>query len=131
MVALYANDVALRVNELTTRHFYAIIPPKKGGDFLDFIIDVLVEVVFEAIAEGFMMLSEVFVPNQTFSAKARKILTIVFSLLALVLFFVLVLGILLLAESRGGSSLGWIFVILGGGYILMAVILKIIAVIKR
>jgi len=104
---------------------------QKGGDFLDFIIDVLVEVVFEAIAEGFMMLSEAFMPQKTLSAKARKVLSVVFGLIALVLFFLLLLGIFLLIETRGESSFGWLFVILGGAYLFMAIVLKIIAVIKR
>ncbi len=131
MVALYANDVALRANELTTRHFYAIIPPKKGGVFLEFILDVLMEFVFEMIAEGFLMLSGAFMPNKPLSKKAQTILAIVFSVLAIALFFLLIFGIILLVEFHGKSTLGWVFVIVSGAYLLLSVILKIIAVKKR
>ena len=63
-------------------------------------MDFLVEVVFNVFAEGFVALAGVFMPNKALSPRTEKILAIIFSLIGLCLFGLLVVGIIMLVETK-------------------------------
>lgn len=98
---------------------------------MDVIIDVLVESVFHLFGEGFVSLCLVFVPNKTISDKTKEIISIVSVFIALALLVGLVIGIVLLVETQGNSTLGWIFISLASVYVLLGIIFKIVSVFKR
>ena len=98
---------------------------------MDLIIDIIVEILFGSLAEGFVTLSSVFIPKNTLTPKAEKRLRIIFAVAGLLLFVLLVVGIVLLIESHGKSVLGLVFVILCGFYVASSIALKIITKIKN
>ena len=98
---------------------------------MDFIIDILVEILFGSLAEGFVALSSIFLPKKSLTPKVEKQLRILFTFAGILLFALLVVGIILLIESHGKSVLGLVFVILCGLYVASSTILKIVTSIKR
>lgn len=98
---------------------------------MDFLIDFLVEVIFNVSAEGFVALAGVFMPNKALSPRTEKILAIIFSLIGLCLFGLLVIGIIMLVESRGDNLLGWIFIGVCTIYIALSIVARIVIKIKK
>ena len=98
---------------------------------MDFILDILIEIVFGSLAEGFVALSSFLVPDGFLTPKAEKRLRIIFTFAGILLFALLIVGIILLIESHGQSVFGLIFVILCGLYVASSVTLKIITIIKN
>lgn len=98
---------------------------------MDWSIVMLLDVFLELFAEGFLSLSSVFFPNRSMSGRAQRILRVVVSLLAALMLVLLIIGVIFLAASQGESILGWIFVGVCSIYVLTAIVLKIIAEIKK
>lgn len=98
---------------------------------MDFLIDFLVEVIFNVFAEGFVALAGVFMPNKALSPRTEKILAIIFSLIGLCLFGLLVVGIIMLVESRGDNLLGWIFMGVSTIYVALSIVARIVIKIKK
>lgn len=98
---------------------------------MDFLIDFLLEVVFNVFADGFVALAGIFMPNKTLSPRTEKILTIIFSLIGLCLFVLLVVGIIVLVESHGDSLIGWIFMGVSIIYVVLSIIARIVIKIKK
>ena len=46
----------------------------KGGDFVEFLFDILVEAFFEIFGEGFIVLCSAFIPQKVASKKRKKII---------------------------------------------------------
>ena len=98
---------------------------------MDFLMDFLVEVVFNVFAEGFISLAAAFMPNKAFSPRTEKILTIIFSLIGICLFVLLVVGAVILIESRGDNIMGWILTGVCAIYVVLAIVSKIVAKTKK
>lgn len=94
---------------------------------MDLLVDLLVEVVFNIFAQGFVSLSAAFMPNKTLSPRTEKILTIIFCLIGICLLVLLVLGVVMLVESRGDNLIGWIFIGVCIIYILLSIASRIVA----
>ena len=98
---------------------------------MDFLMDFLVEVIFNVFAEGFVALAGVFMPNKALSPRTEKILAIIFSLIGLCLFVLLVVGIIILNESRGDNPIGWIFMGVSTIYVALSIVARIVIKIKK
>ena len=98
---------------------------------MDFLIDFLVEVVFNVFAEGFVSLAAAFMPNKVLSSRTEKILTVIFSLLGICLFVLLVVGIVMLVESHGDNLIGWIFMGVCTIYVVLSIVARIVTEIKK
>ena len=98
---------------------------------MDWSIVMLLDVFLELFAEGFMSLSSAFFPNRSMSDRAQRILRVVVCLLAVLMLVLLIIGVVFLAASQGKSILGWIFVGMCNIYVLAAIVLKIIAEIRK
>ena len=98
---------------------------------MDFLVDFLVEFVFYIFAEGFVSLSVSFMPNKAISLRTKKILAIVLSLVGICLFALLVVGVVILVESRGENVIGWIFIALCLIYVILSIASRFVAKIKK
>ncbi|MBQ8311520.1 MAG: hypothetical protein IJX80_10970 [Clostridia bacterium] len=98
---------------------------------MELVIEFFAEILFEAFFEGFIALSAVFMPNKILSPKVHRILKVLCCLIAVALLILLVVGVFLLAASQGESILGWIFVGVGAGYVILAIVLKIVSEIRK
>lgn len=91
------------------------------------IIDFIVELLFELLVEGFVSLCDAFVPRKLRSVRSRLVITIIFLVLALLLFVGLVSGVIMLVENRGKSIFGWGMVGLSSAYVISGVLIKLFA----
>lgn len=98
---------------------------------MDIFIDIMVEILFEIFANGFMSAACVFFPNHTMSAKAERNLSIVFCLLGLFMFILLIVGGILLIDSRWCSTIGWVLLGTSVGYMVLALVLRLIKLPKK
>lgn len=98
---------------------------------MDWSIVMLLDVFLELFFEGFLSLSSAFFPNRPMSDRAQRILRVVVCLLAVLMLVLLIIGVVFLAASQGKSILGWIFVGMCSIYVLAAIVLKIIAEIRK
>ena len=90
-------------------------------------MEFLIEVFIEIFGEGFLYLSDAFIPDTVSETKARKVVGIIFFIIAMVLMFGVIIGIALLFETDGKSFWGWLFIALGVIYIILGIFLKIVA----
>lgn len=71
----------------------------KGSDVMEFLLELFVEIFGEGIVEligwSYLKVMQLFVPEKTLTEKARKIIKIAAKTIAIVLFFVLVIGLTL------------------------------------
>ena len=93
---------------------------------MDTLLDLLFEFFFEIFGEGFISLATAFLPNRKISYKARTAICIVCVIIAGILLFGLVIGIAILAESKGKDRLGWLLISLAVLYMMSGIILKIV-----
>ena len=98
---------------------------------MDFLMDFLVEGVFNVLAEGFVSLAAAFMPNKTLSLRIEKILRIIFSLIGICLFVLLVVGIVMLVEYHGDNLIGWIFIGVCAIYVVLSIVARIVTKIKK
>ena len=98
---------------------------------MDFIVDVLVEIFFGVFAEGYVSLAARLMPNRTRSKRTQNMMSVIACLLGLLMFVLLVVGIIFLANSSGHSPLGWVFIGLCSIYAVLTITLKMISVAKK
>ncbi len=98
---------------------------------MDFLVDFLVEAVFNIFAEGFVAFSAAFMPNKALSPRTEKILAVIFSLIGLCLFVLLVVGVVMLVESHGDNPIGWFFIGACAIYVVLSIVARIVAKIKK
>lgn len=95
------------------------------------IIEFIVELLFELLVEGFVCLCDAFVPLKLRSERSRLIISVIFFVLALLLFVGLVSGVIMLVESRGKSIFGWVMVGLSAAYVISGVLIKKLPIHKK
>ena len=95
------------------------------------IVDILFEVFFEIIVQGYVWVSMLFIPKRHLSERIRNILTITFVLIGLAMFVALIVGVVFVLTSQGASVFGWVLTGIGIVYLVLALILKIISKIKK
>lgn len=98
---------------------------------MSFIVDILVEFLLNIFAEGFVALAASFMPKRNLSKRAQNIISIVSCLIGAAMFVLLIVGIVLVVESSAGNIFGWIFIGICVAYIILAITLKIIYVVKK
>ncbi len=98
---------------------------------MEFVFDVLVEAIFEIFAEGFIALYLAFAPQKAMTEKSKKIIGYIFLAISVVLMVGLVIGAVVLLETKGQSFWGWLLIGLNVVYIITGITLKIIAHIKK
>jgi hypothetical protein len=103
----------------------------QGGDFVEFLFDILVEAFFEIFGEGFIALCSAFIPQKVASKKRKKIICYVCLAISLILLVGLFAGIIILEETKGQSFWGWLLISLNIIYLLAGITLKIIPHIKK
>lgn len=91
----------------------------------DFLFELIITIFVEGFAEGFVSLYTVFVPHQTVSAKAHKIITGICEITALFLLIGLFAGIIIAVETKGQCSWGWVLIGFAIVYVLVGIALKL------
>ena len=103
----------------------------KDGDFMDFLFDILDEAFFEIISERYIALCSAFVPQKAVSKKGKRFIGYVCLAISLTLLVGLIVGIIILVETKGQSFWGWLLISLNIIYLLAGITLKIISHIKK
>lgn len=98
---------------------------------MEFIFDILAEAFFELFGEGFVALSSVFVPQKEITPKRKATIGYVCLAVSLVLLAGLVVGVILLVETKGQSVWGRLAVVVSLLYLLTGILLKIIFCVKN
>lgn len=98
---------------------------------MEIVIDLIMEVVFEVFAEGFISLWFWIFPGKHITEKGKRIVKAICAIVSLAFLVALVAGIILLGSSQGKNYLGWLLVSLSVIYLLAGIILKIISCIKK
>lgn len=98
---------------------------------MDFIVDVLVEAIFEIFTEGFLALYLTFAPQKVLTEKGKKIIGYIFLAISVVLLVGLFIGIVILLETKGQSFWGWLLIVLNIIYIITGITLKIVSHVKK
>lgn len=94
---------------------------------MEFLVDILVEIVLGVCGEGFVNLTTSFLPVDNLSKKAKTVLYTIFGLIGMAIFVMIIVGIFLLLESNGASVLGRVFIGVSAAYVAAATVLKIIS----
>lgn len=88
------------------------------------LVDFFVEFFVELFGEGFVSLSEAFIPAGL-SKKKRKIIKTVSAVISVILLLGMVTGIVLLVDTKGENLWGWLPIILGAVYIIFGAVLDL------
>ena len=94
---------------------------------MDFVVDVLIEVIFDVFGEMFGYLGKSFFPDGV-SERTRKVINVISTVIGTVFLLLLLLGIIMVVQSSAKSMLGWVFLTLGVIYIAAGIILKLIRI---
>lgn len=93
---------------------------------MDIVIDIILEFFVESVMEWFADIGVRLLPSKNLPSKQKEIIKAVVSILALLIFAGMIVGIVLLIDSNGSSIFGWILTTIAAAYILLAIILNII-----
>lgn len=97
---------------------------------MDFVIEVIIEFVIELFGEVYLNAAASLMPEKTLSKRAKRTLEVVFSLIGVMFFILLIVGVILLIVNGCGSMLGWIFTVCSLAF-LIGTIIRYIFLIKR
>ena len=98
---------------------------------MEFVFEILFEFIYELICEGLINLCKAFLPSKCISPVGYKVIKAVAVIVSFLMFALLFIGVILLIESKGKSVLGWVFVSGYAVYVIVAIVAKIISVIKN
>lgn len=98
---------------------------------MDFIVDFFVEFFMEIVVEGFVSAGTEVAPYEKLSEKKKDAITVVAVIVSVLLFLLLVIGGIMLLETKGESDLGKVLIGFPIVYFLTGIILKIVRFVKK
>ena len=99
----------------------------EGGDFMDFIFEVIMEFIIEIFGEVYVEVATSLMPNKVLSKRAQNALSVIFALIGVAFFLLFIVGIILLIARKGASTLGWIFFGVSLAFLIISIVLKYIS----
>lgn len=94
---------------------------------MDFVVDILIEAIFDIFGEIFAYLGKSFFPDGV-SERTRKVINVISAIIGAIFLLLLLLGIFMVVQSSAKSMPGWVFLTLGVIYIAVGIILKLIRI---
>ncbi len=98
---------------------------------MEFVFEILFEFIYELLCEGLLNLYRAFLPSRVISPTAYKVVKAIAVIVSVLMFVLLFVGVILLIDTKGKSALGWVFVSAYAVYIILAIVVKIISIIKN
>jgi len=93
---------------------------------------VVIELLVEIFGEAFIDLSSALVPNKELSEKAKKIIGVIFGVIAMAALICLLIGVALLCdESENYKEAGGIFILVFAIYFVIVIIANVIKLIRK